>query len=179
MVQYGVKPNVNSLRIFGCSAYAHVPKVERHKLDPKARKCVLLGYGTTQKGYRLYDLTRMKVIHSRDFVFDEESMLGIKKEPPSNGVELKVDDEIDVKQAEGQLSTPSDQEPSRRSMRDRQKPDRYGHALTTVSDEQKDPVSVAEVRASPDRLQWEKAMESDFISLHLNGVWELVEPPSN
>ena len=41
----GSKPNVDSLRVFGCSAYAHVPKAERRKLEPKTRKCVLLGYG--------------------------------------------------------------------------------------------------------------------------------------
>ena len=97
---YDTKPNFNSLRIFGCSAYARVPKVERHKLDPKARKCVLLGYGTAQKGYRLYDLTHMKVIHSRDVVSNEESMPGIQKESPSICVELKVSDEIEVEQAE-------------------------------------------------------------------------------
>ena len=28
----------------------YIPKVERHKLDHKARKCVILGYGTAQKG---------------------------------------------------------------------------------------------------------------------------------
>ena len=116
----------------------------------------------------------MKVIHSRDVVFDEESMLGIQKESPSNCAEFKVSDEIEVEQAEEQLSTPSDQEPSRHSMWDRQKPDWYGHVLTTVSNEQKEPVSVAEVRASPDRLQWEKAMESEMKSLHFNGVWDLV-----
>jgi len=75
-----------------------------------------------------------------------------------------------LEQAEEQLSTPSDQEPSRCSMRDRQKPDRYGHGLTTVSDEQKDPVSVAEARASPDGLQWEKAMESEMKSLWRLGI---------
>ena len=74
---YGTKPNVGSLRIFGCSAYAHVPKVERRKLDLKARKCIMLGYGAIQKGYWLYDLERMKVIHSRDVVFNEESTPGI------------------------------------------------------------------------------------------------------
>jgi len=64
-------------------------------------------------------------------------------------------------------------------MQDRQKPDRYGHVLTTVSNEQKEPVSVAEARASSDRLQWEKAMESEMKSLHLNGVWELAGPHLN
>ena len=45
----GHKPNVRHLRVFGCEAYAHVPKDERKKLDPKARKCILLGYGSTTK----------------------------------------------------------------------------------------------------------------------------------
>ena len=58
----------------------------------------------------------MKVIYSRDVVFDEESMPGIQKESPSNCVELKISDEIEVEQAEEQSSSPSDQEPSRRSM---------------------------------------------------------------
>ena len=35
---YGKKPNVNHLRVFGCSAYIHVPKDERKKLDPKVKK---------------------------------------------------------------------------------------------------------------------------------------------
>ena len=49
------------LRDFGCAAYAHVAKDERQKLDTKSRKCVLLGYGTERKGYRLYDPSRERV----------------------------------------------------------------------------------------------------------------------
>ena len=64
-------------------------------------------------------------------------------------------------------------------MRDKQKPHRYGHVVATVSNEQRDPVSVAEVKSSPDKLKWEKAMEIEMKSLQLNGVWELVEPPLN
>ena len=59
---------------------------------------------TTQKGYHLYDLARMKVIHSRDVVFDEDSMPGIQKDSPSKCVELKVDDGLDVEQANAQSS---------------------------------------------------------------------------
>ena len=70
---YGKKPNVNHLRVFGCSAYVHVPKDERKKLDPKAKKCTLLGYGTSRKGYRLYDWKTLSIIHSRDVVFNELS----------------------------------------------------------------------------------------------------------
>ena len=42
-------------RIFGCSAFVHIPKTNRTKLDPCAEKCVFVGYGVTQKGYRCYN----------------------------------------------------------------------------------------------------------------------------
>ena len=79
---YGSKADISSIRMFGCSAYVHVHKAKRHKLDYKARKCIMLSYGTTQKEYQLYDLERMKVIHNRDVVFNEKSTPGIQKEPP-------------------------------------------------------------------------------------------------
>ena len=61
---------------------------------------VLIGYGTSQKGYRLYDLERMKVIHSREVVFDETSMPGIQKEEETTVkyVELEIEEEPDVKE---------------------------------------------------------------------------------
>ena len=33
---YGHKPHVSHLRVFGCAAYAHIPKADRRKLDPKS-----------------------------------------------------------------------------------------------------------------------------------------------
>ena len=70
-------------------------KVERHKLDSKARKCVLLGYGANQKGYHLYDIECIKVNHSRDVVLNETSMFGIQKESAVKkfNVELETDEE--------------------------------------------------------------------------------------
>ena len=76
----GEKPKVDHLRTFGCAAYSHVAKDERHKLDPKARKCIFLGYGTETKGYRLYNPTQARVLYSRDVLFNELSR-GVKKEP--------------------------------------------------------------------------------------------------
>ena len=70
--------------------YAHVSTAERNKLDVKSRKCLMLGYGSTQKGYRFYDVERMKVAHSRDVVFDETSTPGLQKETTIEYVELEV-----------------------------------------------------------------------------------------
>ena len=41
----GRKPSVNHLKVFSCIAYAHIAKEEIKKLDVKAKKCILLGYG--------------------------------------------------------------------------------------------------------------------------------------
>ena len=38
----GTKPNYDKLRIFGCEAYALIPKDDRRKLEPRSRKCVFL-----------------------------------------------------------------------------------------------------------------------------------------
>ncbi len=51
--------------------FAHIAKSERKKLDVVARRCVLVGYGTEVKGYRLFDPDRCKVFYSRDVKFNE------------------------------------------------------------------------------------------------------------
>ena len=54
------KPNVDHLRVFGCNAYAHITKDERHKLDPKAKKCIFVGYGNETKA--IQSRTRKSVL---------------------------------------------------------------------------------------------------------------------
>ena len=76
---HGSKPSVKNLRAFGCVCYAHISKDERKKLDPVAKKCVLIGYGTEVKGYRLYDPSRDRILYSRDVKFNE-SEFGLEKE---------------------------------------------------------------------------------------------------
>jgi hypothetical protein len=46
------KPDVSHLRMFGCIVYMHVLDEKRSKLDPKANKCIFIGYSLKQKGYR-------------------------------------------------------------------------------------------------------------------------------
>jgi len=40
----GKKLDVSHLRVFGCIAYVHVPDETISKLDPKAEKCIFIGY---------------------------------------------------------------------------------------------------------------------------------------
>jgi hypothetical protein len=67
----GKKPDVSHLRVFGYIAYVHVPDEKRSKLDPKAEKCIFIGYSLEQKGYRCFNPSTRKLQVSRDIVFDE------------------------------------------------------------------------------------------------------------
>jgi hypothetical protein len=65
------KPDVSHLRVFGCIVYVHVPKEKRSKLDPKAKKCIFIGYSSEQKGYRCFNPSTQKLQVSKDVVFNE------------------------------------------------------------------------------------------------------------
>jgi hypothetical protein len=43
------KPDVSHLRMFGYIAYVHVLDEKRSKLDPKAVKCIFIGYSLEKK----------------------------------------------------------------------------------------------------------------------------------
>ena len=68
-------PSSHSLppRIFGCVVYVHLPKRDRTKLEPRAAKCVFLGYGVGQKGYRCFDPLHNKLYTTMDCDFFEHS----------------------------------------------------------------------------------------------------------
>jgi hypothetical protein len=71
----GRKPDYDKLRIFGCEAYALVPKDERRKLESRSRKCVFLGYGPDGSfGYRLWDSETFQIVRSSDVVLNESAM---------------------------------------------------------------------------------------------------------
>ncbi|CAG5027406.1 unnamed protein product [Parnassius apollo] len=52
--------------------YAHIPKEKRKKWDSKGEKGVMVGYGETVKGYRIYFSHRNDVELKRDVVFLEK-----------------------------------------------------------------------------------------------------------
>jgi transposase InsO family protein len=51
----GKHPDLSHLRVFGCTAYALIPKESRKKLDAKSKPYIFLGYCENSKGYKLAD----------------------------------------------------------------------------------------------------------------------------
>ncbi|MCO5561027.1 hypothetical protein L7F22_014648 [Adiantum nelumboides] len=68
---YGIKPTVSYMKVFGCVCYVHVPNEARKKMEPKAVKCIFLGYPVEKTGYKCYDPTTRQVYVSRDVRFCE------------------------------------------------------------------------------------------------------------
>lgn len=70
----GKIPSVRHLKAYGCLAYAHLPHQGRQKLDPRARPCVLVGYSSQTKGYRLWDIKKKEIIQTKHVRFDETKL---------------------------------------------------------------------------------------------------------
>jgi hypothetical protein len=65
----GSKPDLASLRVFGCLAYAQVPKKLRNKLEARSEKGIYVGHEPNVKGWRMLvpcDTGGWRVIVSRD-----------------------------------------------------------------------------------------------------------------
>ncbi|GJT34447.1 retrovirus-related pol polyprotein from transposon TNT 1-94 [Tanacetum coccineum] len=97
----GNSVDYSNLRVFGCPVYVHV---NEGKLVPRAVKCVVLGYSSGVKGYRVWcpDPKYRKIIHSGDLTFNEDVIINSGKDVmPSHNVdnnhtEGKVEFEFDV-----------------------------------------------------------------------------------
>lgn len=71
--QFHSIPSVLNLcpKVFGCVCYVHVHSHLRDKFDPRALKCVFLGYSSSQKGYKCFHPPTGKYYVSMDVEFCE------------------------------------------------------------------------------------------------------------
>jgi len=68
------KPIYEHLRVWGCVAYAQVPKETSKQMDKAVRKCILIGYTDTTPQYRLYDPIGKQFVISHDVIFVESTL---------------------------------------------------------------------------------------------------------
>ena len=69
-----------SLKVFGCTTYDHDLNPSLGKLDPKAQKCIFLGYSPTKKGRKCYSPKTRKMFVSFDVTFFGNSPYYLQRE---------------------------------------------------------------------------------------------------
>lgn len=68
----GRKLGVDQFRIFEYIVYVHILDEKRKKLDNKGEKYIFICMSSISKTYKLYFPSTMKLVISRDMVFDEK-----------------------------------------------------------------------------------------------------------
>ncbi|KAH0699375.1 hypothetical protein KY284_013590 [Solanum tuberosum] len=69
-VFHGHPPKLDYIKVFGCLCYATKP-LYTDKFSSKAIPSIFIGYATTQKGYKLYNISSDTFFISRDVTFRE------------------------------------------------------------------------------------------------------------
>ena len=58
-------------KVFGCICFVHDYRNDVRKFDPRAVRCVFVGYSPTQKGYRCWCPSKHRFFASMDVTFRE------------------------------------------------------------------------------------------------------------
>jgi hypothetical protein len=194
---FGAKPKLSFLKVWGCKAY--VKRLMPDKLEPKAEKCIFIGYPKETIGYIFYHRSEGKVFVAKNGSFLEKDFLS--KEVSGRKVELDevIEPSLELESSAAPevvlaLPIPTGEEANdedhetlndattelRRSTRSRATPEWYGNpVLTVMLLDNNEPVNYEEAMMSPDSEKWLDAMKSELGSMSKNQVWTLVDPPSD
>ena len=76
---FGKPPKIKHLRVFGTTAYLHIPNINQKKFSARSRKMLFVGYDNESSNFRLWDKDTRKIYVSSDVSFCEN--------PPVNKIE--------------------------------------------------------------------------------------------
>ncbi|KAI5342090.1 hypothetical protein L3X38_009965 [Prunus dulcis] len=188
----GRKPGVKHLKVFGSLCYAHVPKQQRQKLDLASKRC-FLGYGSCEKGYRLYNIETGKVIVSRDVIFSEnecwdwnakkETSVNIQltkireEEQEAEGSSYEFEEQLEVNEMPSLNTETSDLERVTGSQDVDHTPLKYKSIAEIYEKWNMCIIEPESFEESANDDSWKKAMEDEITMIEKNNTWELVDRP--
>eukprot|EP00253_Pinus_taeda_P030095 PITA_30095 len=164
--------SVSHLIVFGCVAYAHVPKERRGKLGDKSEKCIFTGYNEKSKAYNLYNSVTKKTIISRDVVFKEkESWNGTVDNTVDAQVPLMEEDGVvEKEQQESRVKTPNKDTLTRTPRFSKQ------HGSSSRSADRGSPNNQSEAIRDGN---WVQATNDEIEAIEKNDIWDLVDLPKD
>ena len=68
------QPNYSKLRIFGCLCYPWLRPYTKHKLEPRSKPCIFLGYSNIHNAYICFEPSANKFFVSRHVQFIETTV---------------------------------------------------------------------------------------------------------
>ncbi|KAE8685870.1 cytochrome P450 71A9-like [Hibiscus syriacus] len=146
--------NLSHLRVFGCISYVHINFTERSKLDAKSNKCVFVGYGGNEFGYRFWDYENRKIIRSRDVIFNKNVMYKDMSTVESSSSNTKAETKEFAEFEE--IS---------------------GNDVQISSEAVQEEPCYDEAMQVKDLVKWESSMKDEMDSFISNQTWELAELP--
>ncbi|CAL2278968.1 unnamed protein product [Prunus armeniaca] len=201
----GRKPGIAHLKIFGSPCHVLIPSALRHKLEENSHKCIFVGYGLCEKGYRLFDPSARKIILYRDVQFDEnglwkwentneeEMVVPLPTEnqscEPSQSLDtsLQMDEEVTLQAEPSQSLDTQTQIVEDTTLQDEgigesshffdHTPNKWRSVSEIMA---KCNVCIVEPENYKDAAQdesWRKAMEAELEMIEKNDTWKLVERP--
>ncbi|GBO22724.1 Retrovirus-related Pol polyprotein from transposon TNT 1-94 [Araneus ventricosus] len=180
----GKKPSVRHVKPFGCVAFYKVFHNKRHKLQPKSKKGVFVGYSRNRKAYRIYDIEERQIHETSDVIeyiwsnpenqqTDEPTNQPVIQERIDGTVSTEINDDLTTDDEED-----GNQNISNRPVRNRRLPSRYeDYEVYAVSDAT--PETYEDAAVSQEKDKWKDAMDKEINSFEMHNVWEEVERPQN
>nr|GEZ54815.1 retrotransposon protein, putative, Ty1-copia subclass [Tanacetum cinerariifolium] len=176
----------------GCEALVKRDTLTRpDKLEPRAIKCIFVGYPKETIGYSFYYPPENKVIVARNAEFLENSLIDQEASGSLEDLEIiqekdthpPLDTSLNHEEEDLEIHEPqSDIVPIRRSTRTRHAPDRMCLYIDAEEHELGDLGEPANYKAAlldPESEKWLNAMNVEMQSMKDNEVWVLVELPPN
>ncbi|XP_073268029.1 uncharacterized protein [Populus alba] len=158
---YGFKPSIDHLKVFGSICYVLKPEVRRRKLDQKVDIGIFIGYSTTSKAYKIYDLNSNKVVVARSVKVVENATWDWKNSSDVTG--------NNEQQSEWDAAENIDDQPVKGT---RSLLDIYSRCNVVVAE----PVDVEEATNSQ---VWIAAMKEELAMIDKNQTWMLVDRPTH
>ncbi|KAL2230672.1 UNVERIFIED_CONTAM: Retrovirus-related Pol polyprotein from transposon RE1 [Sesamum indicum] len=199
---YKRKPTYEHIKVFGCLCFAANVLAFKRKFEPRATRCIFLGYVQGIKWYKVMDLSTGKIHVSRDIIIHEETypFKNINDDntdivcplPTVNDIsEDENDEQPTPTHPEQENRIPSPRRSNRLTNRPRWMQDYECYSGEDTSNYQMTHAhncfveKVSNMQEPKDYMQaqkypeWREAMKNEISALEKNKTWTLIDLPHN